>query len=111
MIRNSILWGNVGSDCTFADSSTLTSAGYNITSCGLGGDQTGNLNVDPELGPLGDHGGSTLTHDFGSTSPARNAGDPNGCVDPQLVELDDDQRGEDRHTEDVCDVGAFEYQP
>ena len=110
-VRNSIVWGNGGADCTFADTATVASAGYNITSCVLGGDLTGNLDVDPELGALGDNGGPTYTHDIGPTSPARNGGDPGGCVDADLAALALDQRGEDRHTEDLCDIGAFEYVP
>ena len=111
VIRNSILWGNAAADCSFLDTAALTSAGYNIVDCTLGGDLTGNLDVDPELGALADHGGPTHTHDLAATSPARNAGDPTGCVDATLTDLATDQRGEDRHTEDQCDIGAFEYVP
>ncbi len=69
----------------------------------------GNLwGIDPELGPLADHGGATSTHALASASPAIDAGDRGTpCTGT-------DQRGNprpadgDRDGQPVCDLGAFE---
>ena len=94
--RNSIING-------FADGE-LTSQGYNLIvntfAMSLGGDTTGNiLNVNPHLGPLGYHGGSTMTHALLTGSPAINAG--NTATSPAA-----DQRGASRVG--AADIGAFE---
>lgn len=58
---------------------------------------------DPSLGPLGDNGGSTLTHLPGAESTVINAGN-NGSCEPT------DQRGESR-SDGLCDIGSVEQQP
>ena len=69
---------------------------------------TGNLiNVDPLLGPLGDHGGTTPTHGLLPASPA---------IDASYTEIvagvpPIDQRGEPRIIGSRVDIGAFESQP
>ena len=74
------------------------------------GDFTGNIvGQDPLLGPLGDNGGTTLTHALLPESPAIDAGSAEG--------LSVDQRGFARHLDllavsnggDASDIGAFEY--
>jgi CSLREA domain-containing protein len=68
--------------------------------CGLDafGDQSG---VDPELAPIADNGGPTLTEALLHGSPAIEAGDEDAC--PAT-----DQRGVARPQGELCDIGAFE---
>ena len=105
-IANTILNANLAGNIDGA----VTSHGYNISSDDGGGLLTGpgdQINTDPLLGPLRDHGGPTLTHMPMRGSPAIDAGDPN--TPPPLH----DQRG-------ACflgifgprtDVGSVETQP
>ena len=85
------------------------SMGHNIedgNSCGLtaGGDEPG---VNPQLEPLANNGGPTLTMALQPGSPAIDAGDDAQCPN-------DDQRGQigraDGNVDGVfqCDVGAYE---
>jgi hypothetical protein len=70
---------------------TVTSHGYNLSSDNGGGVLNGpgdQINTDPLLGPLRDHGGPTLTHMPMRGSPAIDAGDPSFTPPP-----DHDQRG------------------
>jgi hypothetical protein len=81
-----------------------TSFGHNIISdgscfAGTTGDQT---NTNPQLGPLADNGGPTLTVMPLAASPAINNGTNSGC--PAR-----DQRGARRPFGPTCDVGAVEY--
>ena len=90
-----------------ADGSTGLEAGEG-TRCGTAGEP-----LDPQLGPLADHGGATLTHaplpgsgiiDAGSNARAEQAGlvcDQRGR--PRVREADDDGVAE-------VDIGAFEQQ-
>jgi hypothetical protein len=90
---------------------TLTSRGYNLI-----GDTTGNMgevasdliNIDPQLGPLQNNGGSTLTMALSGSSPAIDAGDPafdpNTFTPPMLT----DQRGSPRVGNGRVDIGAYE---
>ena len=89
---------------------TVTSRGYNISSDDGGGLLTGpgdQINTDPLLGPLRDHGGPTLTHLPLRGSPAIDAGDPNFTPPPFH-----DQRGPcfDRVFGGRIDVGSVETQ-
>lgn len=90
-------------------SARFYSMGYNIEdgeSCGLTatGDHPG---VDPQLGPLADNGGATLTMAVMAGSPAVDAGESVQCPN-------DDQRGQmgraDGNLDGVfqCDIGAYE---
>jgi hypothetical protein len=93
-----------GGDCAGA----FTSAGHNLASdhsCDASlnfgnGDYAG---LNPQLGPLANNGGSTLTHLPANTSPAINRGANTGC--PAT-----DQRGIARPQNNVCDIGAVEVQ-
>ncbi len=67
-------------------------------SCGFG---AGRDNVNVMLGPLGNHGGSTLTHLPLPGSPAIDFGTNAGCPS-------NDQRGASRPIGKACDVGAVE---
>ena len=90
----------------------LDSLGYNLIQqpggCTIGGDPTGNiLNADPNLGPLQDNGGPTLTHLPGP--PLREAGNPLPPSDqgpPACPRTD--QRGAERPGGTRCDIGAVE---
>ena len=75
------------------------------------------------LKPLADNGGRTLTHALTSSSPAIDAGDPNGCTydhddDPDTpnLPLTTDQHGQPRSFDSNgdgiarCDIGAYEAQ-
>jgi hypothetical protein len=89
----------------------VTSRGYNISSDDGGGLLTGpgdQINTDPLLGPLRDHGGPTLTHMPMRGSPAIDAGDPSFTPPP-----DHDQRGACflRVFGPRIDVGSVETQP
>jgi len=69
---------------------SVTSRGYNVCSDDAGGLLNGpgdQINTDPLLGPLRNHGGPTLTHMPMRGSPAIDAGDPN------TPPPDHDQRG------------------
>lgn len=101
-------------------SGTLTGAGYNLigntTGCTLAGDATGNItNLSPNLGPLQDNNGPTFTHALLAGSPAIDASNPAGCLDPSGLPLTTDQRGFFRPADgdsnfiSRCDLGAFEF--
>ena len=69
---------------------------------------TGANNVtgaDPQLSPLADNGGPTLTQMIAPTSPAHNAGNPAFGTTPAV-----DQRGRPRISGTKIDIGAVERQ-
>jgi hypothetical protein len=76
----------------------LTSAQGNVwgdtTGCTGAGNFATDSTDDPDLGPLADNGGLTMTHDIGATGSAVDAGDPDGCASPRL------------HTASVMGVGG-----
>jgi CSLREA domain-containing protein len=122
-VRNSIIAGNFDNspstqhpDC----SGTLTSQGYilveNTTLCTIVGSPFGNITgVSPDLGPLQNNGGNTLTHALLAGSPAIDAGNPLGCADENSIDLTIDQRSYARPIDGDgdgnarCDMGAYEY--
>lgn len=83
----------------------------------ISGDTTGNLiGYLPNLLPLADNGGSTLTHALNADSPALDAGNPAGCTDNAGNNLTTDQRGYPRPVDggsgqSRCDIGAVEFGP
>ncbi len=90
----------------------MVSAGYNLEGAGncemtMPTDQR---NANPNLGPLGDNGGPTLTHALTPASPAIDAG---SCTDVAGNPIATDQRGQSRPQPagGRCDTGAFEYIP
>ena len=111
-LQNSILAASTnGGNCA----GTLKSSGYNMSSDGTcnftaAGDRN---NTNPNLGPLQNNGGPTLTMALPSGSPAIDAGNPAGCKNTSGATLKTDQRGQPRpDKEDTggCDMGAYESQ-
>ena len=105
ILRNSILFGNTdGSPGAEAPecAGPVTSGGSNIigtlAGCAMTPQASDRIGVDPELGPLADNGGGTLTHPLRKGSPAINQADPSFA--PQA-----DQRGAPRKDPDI---GAYE---
>lgn len=110
VMQNSIVAGNGNSASTSPDCiGTIGSAGYNLigntSGCSFSA-ATGDLtDVDARLGVLQ---GSPGYHPLHLSSPAINAGNPNGCTDHLGNLLTTDQRGMPRV--ERCDIGAYEYQ-
>lgn len=103
-LQNSLLAGN--GLCFGA----VVSNGYNLASdnsCNLTavGDHN---NLYPQLGPLGDYGGPTLTHFLWPTSPAINAANPALPGSKNTACETADQRGTPRPLGPTCDIGAYE---
>jgi hypothetical protein len=111
-VQNSIVANSSsGGNCAGA----MTSKGYNLSTDGTCNfSNTGDLNnTNPNLGPLRNNGGQTLTMALPSGSAAIDAGNPKGCTDNFGHLLKTDQRGQPRHdSEDTtgCDMGAYESQ-
>ena len=110
-ISNTIFNAGALGENIFNNGGMVTSHGYNISSDDAGGHLNGpgdQINTDPLLGPLRDHGGPTLTHMPERGSPAIDAGDPSFTPPP-----DHDQRGACfyRVFGPRIDVGSVETQP
>lgn len=109
-IRDSVLAGNPGGDC----SGDFTSGGYNLienpTGCGVLLTNNDLLNVPPDLGSFGGHGGPTRTINLLPGSPALSGGNPTGCTGPSGSVLIVDQRGDPRPDPSVgrCDIGSVQ---
>lgn len=104
-VGNSIIFGNSaasGANC----SGMITSAGHNISTCGLSA--SGDISSDPLLEPLALNDGSTLNYALADGSPARDGGSNTLC--PAA-----DQRGNlrpidgDGDNTSVCDIGSYEH--
>jgi hypothetical protein len=103
-LKNTIVANNEGGNCA----GTITDDGSNLewpgNACGFA------LSADPNLGPLQDNGGPTLTHALQEGSPAIDQGNSFTATT--------DQRGEVRPSDfftipnasDGSDIGAFELQ-
>ena len=96
-IVNSILYSDTGGEVYNASGSAVIN--NSIVQGNYPG--TGNLNVDPRLGPLQDNGGFTQTMALAVGSPAIDAGDDTNCPTT-------DQRGVARPQSSHCDIGAYE---
>jgi hypothetical protein len=102
--RNTIFANNTVSDLSGA----LSSQGHNLignTTGGSGFVPTDLLNVNPQLGPLQDNGGPTLTMEPSPGSPAINAGDNTGAP-----AFDERGAGFPRIIGGTIDIGALEVQ-
>ncbi len=111
-MANSVSFSNAD-ECSLA-TAPVVSLGYNIF-------DAADCSVTPAVGDqfvefggledLAANGGPTETCALHQLSPARNAGDPRGCLDTDGSALIEDQRGEQRHQGERCDIGAFESSP
>ncbi len=105
VFQNTIVAGNTanGGGNNGSNGGTVTSNGYNIDSlneCGFTG--TGDLvNTNPNLGPLQDNGGPTLTMALPAGSPAIDTG-------TSVSGVTTDQCGVARPQGSGCDRGAYE---
>jgi hypothetical protein len=105
-IVNTIIWGNTPADSQMLNDRGESTVTYSIIAGGHPG--TGNLNADPQLGPLADNGGFTPTYSLPPGSPAIDTGSPSTCPPT-------DQRGMlrpfdgDGDGSAICDMGSFEY--
>ena len=103
-VDNTIVGGNTaggsGNDCfgQFNTNGFLLVEDRGDDCVFFGGTGNSIFGQDPELGPLADNGGPTLTHALGEDSPAVDAGQSAFAVD---------QRGEPRE-DNQDDLGAFE---
>lgn len=118
--------GNIHPDCSWANSGSLTSFGYNLIGrsdgCsgftnGVNGDRTGTnaSPLDARLGLLASNGGPTRTHALLPGSPAIDAANPALPGGGSFGACDaNDQRGiarplnGDASGTAICDIGAFE---
>jgi len=93
-----------GAGCYMAGGAKLVDGGGNLAFNNVTNNVTGcpGVNADPQLTPLQDNGGPTLTYAItSSASPAFNGGINAGC--PAF-----DQRGVIRPQQGTCDIGAVE---
>jgi predicted outer membrane repeat protein len=109
-VISSIVSGSSGAECSFSGAVTLDSLTSLASDDSCGFAATGGFDsTDPELGPLADNGGATLTHLPADTSPARDNASPLAPCPPE------DQRGTLRPDGDGglgdCDIGAVELLP
>jgi len=110
-IGNTILNEGPASPNIYNNSSgVVMSLGYNLSSDDAFGILTGpgdQIRTDPNLGPLQNNGGHTLTHALLPGSPAIDAGDPSFTPPPSF-----DQRGPGflRIVDGRIDKGSFEVQ-
>jgi CSLREA domain-containing protein len=117
-IRSTILQTGTNG-VNLANTGSVVSGGYNLSNDAAGGDasagpgglldETGDIrNTSPNLGPLQNNGGDTLTHALVFPSPAIDHGD-DAILDPPLG-LTTDQRGSGfpRRNGPHVDIGAVE---
>jgi CSLREA domain-containing protein len=101
-----------GPDCAAASgAAALDALGNNLieqpAGCVIGGTTTGDITgIDPNLGPLANNGGPTLTHALLIGSPAIDGG-PATCAAAPVNGVD--QRGQPRPGGAKCDIGAYEF--
>jgi len=95
-ITNSIIATNLPQNCSYP--ATSPTSGPNLDNDGSCDNFT--INADPQLGPLANNGGPTLTHAIAPNSPAIDTAV--GFFPPT------DQRGEPRPHGSAADLGAFE---
>ncbi len=101
-MTNTLLAANNGNNC--AGQIEIISMGGNLddtASCSMSTTDTDLLAVDPELAPLRENGGVTLTHRIYYSSPARDKA-------LTLSTVTVDQRGHSRTVDSHYDIGAFE---
>lgn len=121
VLSNSLIADNVDSsaglaypDCARSGTPSITSQDHNLigdllnSNCAIApqaNDRFGtSLPINPQLAPLTDNGGATLTHALLDASPAINMGNP-AAAGSYICERND-QRGLIRPS--PCDIGAYE---
>lgn len=97
VIQNSIISNNLNENCSYPGSSVVTEENISDDSSCSGF----SVVDDPQLDPLANNGGPTMTHAFAPSSPAKN-GASGAC--PAA-----DQRGQPRPHGPACDLGAYEF--
>ncbi len=102
--KNSIIANNTGERGNCTGSRIIADLGDNMDDDGTCGFS---ITADPELEPLTDNGGDTLTHAILFSSPARDAVTDCTDIDGSTV-VDLDQRKISRPQIDACDIGAYE---
>lgn len=116
IVRNSIIYGNIGDRFGTNCSGNLVSAGNNLVGsslpshCAFRALASDLVDVNPLLGPLQDNGGPTFTRALLIGSPAISAGNssiPGGPAESACSSVD--QRGVARF-EATCDIGAYQSQ-
>jgi plastocyanin len=110
-LKNSLIADNHGAaapDCAGA----LSSQGHNLVAAANGCSLSAGIgdlrNVEAQLEPLRDNGGSTLTHGLLPGSPALDAGDPAAPGSGDSACPPKDQRNIRRPQTGRCDIGAYE---
>ncbi|MFN2508481.1 MAG: choice-of-anchor Q domain-containing protein [Chthoniobacterales bacterium] len=103
--RNSVIADN-GVDCSSTVGGVLVSQSFNLGSDGTcAAEATDATAADPKLGPLGAHGGPTMTHALLPGSPAIDS----GAVCPATDQRDVSRpRDGDGNGSAACDRGSFE---
>jgi CSLREA domain-containing protein len=101
-LRHSLISNNLGANCSDA----VVDGGYNLQYGGTDSDSCGStIQVgDPQLAPLADNGGPTLTMLFQSALAMNRIPGDAGCG----VGVFNDQRGVTRPRSTRCDIGAVE---
>ena len=111
-IKNSIIAGNTGGDCSLNNDASLSVTGANLSSDASCPNFT-YINTAPKLAPLGNYGGPTPTHEPLPASMAIDA--VTDCTRVDMTTITDDQRGITRPLLGRfgdplrCDIGAVEY--
>jgi hypothetical protein len=111
-LKNTIIAGNTKnggtqSDITTTGGTVSAASSFNLIGTGGSGGLTNGVNnnqvgvTDAKLTPLGNYGGSTLTHMLSINSPAMNTGTSSGAPTT-------DQRGVKRSLGGTFDIGAVE---
>jgi CSLREA domain-containing protein len=101
-LYGSIIANHSNSDCTVFGSGAVTDQGFNLVEDGGCLSAATSQSGDPQLGPLADNGGATLTHAPLPSSPAVNLIPAAQCT------VTVDQRGVTRPQVNACDSGAVE---
>jgi hypothetical protein len=95
-IHNTIVANNLPSDCSYPTTSMILGPNINTD-----GSCDGMVTDNPQLDPLANNGGPTMTHAIAASSPAR---DFAFGLCPAA-----DQRGQTRPHGPACDIGSYEF--
>ncbi|HKE37284.1 MAG TPA: choice-of-anchor Q domain-containing protein, partial [Candidatus Baltobacteraceae bacterium] len=113
-LANTVVGGGTGGTGADIDNAgSITSGDYNIIQTApagnaLTGTTTHDLYTDPKLMPLSSNGGPTFTNADTSASPGRQHIPFSGSSCGSIT-IEQDQRGFNRGSGNLCDSGAYEY--